>query len=261
MKIQMYNEISEKCLIGSVFLRQECFTQIRAELEPKDFWNERHQVLFKTFIETADNGSPIDVLVVSNELEKKGALAKAGGRDYLVDLVDQIAISAGVQYHIEAVKEARVTRDLMELSDKIQIDLKSMMPVSEILSNLRNSIIKMNVGTKVDVIPLSNALKETIDRLEILSKADGKLRGIPSGFIDVDHFTAGWQPGELIVIAGRPAMGKSVIAKDLAEASTVPVAYFSLEMSVNELIKRQLAGRSKVNFEAIQIAQYCCCGY
>ena len=255
MKIQMYNEISEKCLIGSVFLRPECFTQIRAELEPKDFWNERHQVLFKTFIETADNGSPIDVLVVSNELEKKGALAKAGGRDYLVDLVDQIAISAGVQYHIEAVKEARVTRDLMELSDKIQIDLKSMMPVSEILSSLRNSIIKMNVGTKVDVIPLSNALKETIDRLEILSKADGKLRGIPSGFIDVDHFTAGWQPGELIVIAGRPAMGKSVIAKDLAEASTVPVAYFSLEMSVNELIKRQLAGRSKVNFETLRTAR------
>ena len=252
MKIQIYNEISEKCLIGATFLRPQCFTQIRAELEPKDFWNERHQVLFKTLIEIADSGNPIDASIVSNQLEKKGALEKVGGKNYLFDLVNEISTSAGVDYHIKAVKEARVIRDLMELSDKIQINLKSMMPVSEILSNLRNSIINMNTGTKVNVIPLSNALKETIARLEILSKADGKLRGIPSGFIDVDHFTAGWQPGELIVIAGRPAMGKSVIAKDLAEASTVPVAYFSLEMSVNELIKRQLAGRSKVNFEALR---------
>ena len=96
MKIQIYNEISEKCLIGSVFLRPECLTQIRAELEPKDFWNERHQVLFNTFIETADNGRPIDVSGIANELEKKRALAKAGGRDYLFDLVNEISTSAGV---------------------------------------------------------------------------------------------------------------------------------------------------------------------
>ena len=102
------------------------------------------------------------------------------------------------------------------------------------------------------VIALKEALGNTIKAIEEISQAEGNVIGVRSGFTRIDRITGGWQPGELILIAGRPGMGKSVFAKDVAENASVPVAYFSLEMSTNELIKRQLASRSKVNFEAIR---------
>ena len=126
------------------------------------------------------------------------------------------------------------------------------MQVNDILSDLRNSIVKMDTGKKEKVVTLKEALHRTIDRIEVLSKAGGKLSGTPSGFIEIDRFTGGWQQGELIIIAGRPGMGKSILAKDFAEASGVPVVYFTLEMSVEELTKRQLSSKAKVKFEALR---------
>jgi replicative DNA helicase len=124
--------------------------------------------------------------------------------------------------------------------------------VTEILSKIRKTILHIKGGEKAKVIPLSEALNETVKVIEALCQSPGHVIGVPSGFSKIDRITGGWQAGELIYLAGRPGMGKSVFAKDLAENSGVPVAYFSLEMSTVELIKRQLSGRSRVNFEALR---------
>lgn len=252
MNPKLYDYGSEQALIGGILLRPENLVKIRAELSPEDFGSERHTILLTAFSEIADRGDPIEPSVIVKDLEKSGNLAKAGGKDYLTELVEAIHTSAGSDYHIEAVKEARVRRTLMNLSDKIRGELNSGTPVGDIMSDLRNLIVQMNEGQKNKIIRLSDALHSTISHIEALGQAKGGVSGIPSGFVDIDHHTGGFQPGEVIIIAGRPGMGKSILAKDFAENAGVPVAYFSLEMSVQELTKRQLAGKGQVNFEALR---------
>jgi len=255
MDAKLYDCGFEQALIGGILMRPENLARIRAELLPEDFGSEKHQILFRTFSEIADRGDPIEPSVIVNELEKSGDLAKAGGKAYVFELIETIHTSAGADYHIEAVKESRARRTLLSLSDNIRGELNSGIPVSDIMSDLRSSIVRMNERQKNKIVRLSDALPDVIAHIELLGKSGGSLSGIPSGFVDIDHHTGGFQPGEFIIIAGRPGMGKSIIAKDFAENAGVPVAYFSLEMSVQELTKRQLAGKGNINFEGLRTAR------
>lgn len=250
--IKLFNQESEHAVIGAILLRPECLSEVRSELNPEDFGREEYRVIYHTFLDIVNQGKPLDVVILANELEKVGDLEKVGGKRYLFELADSVSTSAGIAYHVSEVKEARFRRNLIGLSDDIQNGLRDGMPVNDILSNLRNLILKMNAGSKSKIVSLKEALNRTIDHIETLSKTPNKLTGIPSGFIDIDRFTGGWQPGELTIVAGRPGMGKSILAKDLAEGAGVPIAYFTLEMSVEELTKRHLAGRGMVNLEALR---------
>ena len=250
--IRLYNVESEISIIGAILLRPFALVEVRAELNSSAFGDQRIKTIFETMMKISTKGEPLDMVILSNELEKAGLLKRAGGKDFLGEIVKQIATSAGLSYHIRELKECQARRTLAELAGRVQDDLRENVEVAEILSGIRKTIMDIKGDAKVKVIALKEALGNTIKAIEEISQAEGNVIGVRSGFTRIDRITGGWQPGELILIAGRPGMGKSVFAKDVAENASVPVAYFSLEMSTNELIKRQLASRSKVNFEAIR---------
>ena len=250
--IRLYNVESEISIIGAILLRPSALAEIRAELNSSAFGDQRIKTIFETMMKISTKGEPLDMVILSNELEKAGLLKRAGGKDFLGEIVKQIATSAGLSYHIRELKECQARRTLAELAGRVQDDLRENVEVAEILSGIRKTIMDIKGDAKVKVIALKEALENSIKAIEELCKAEGHVIGVPSGFTKIDRITGGWQAGELILVAGRPGMGKSVLAKDLAENSGVPVAYISLEMSTNELVKRQLAGRSRVNFEAIR---------
>ncbi len=253
MSVNLFNLESERYILGALLIRPKCLSQVKAELSPdSDFTYESNRTLLKTFIEIGERGDPLELPTIFNELEKNGYLAAAGGKKYLMDVAGSCSTSTGLGYHIQAVKDATLTRRLKELLGQIENDLKSGVPGENIIFNIRDCIISLNGGAKkARVVTLREGLHKTIDHIQKLSESGG-LTGVSSGFQDIDRFTGGWQPGELVIIAGRPGMGKSVIAKDFAEAAGVPVAYFSLEMSIEELGKRHLSGAGNIKFESVR---------
>ena len=250
--IKLRNLESEVAIIGAILLKPSVLAEVRSELDSGAFDDQRLKTIFETMTALARKGEPIDLVILSNELDKADLLKKAGGIEFLGNIVRQVMTSAGLSYHIRELKESQARRALVRLAGRIQDDLRESVEVSEILSVIRKTILDIKGGQKAKVIPLRQALGDTIQAIEALCQAERHIIGVRSGFTKIDRITGGWQPGELILIAGRPGMGKSVFAKDLAENSGVPVAYFSLEMSTSELVKRQLAGRSRVNFEGIR---------
>lgn len=251
--LKLFNSVSEQAVIGGILKNPSCLPQVKGDISPSLFGSEKLAIIYATIEKIDDQGDPVDALILVNELEKSGQLQKAGGKIFIADLLESVGTSAGIAYHVEQLREFSIRRKLAALSSEILDSLRTEgQPVSEIISEIRGAVLAIKTESKARVISLQEALPETVAHIEKISKASGKLVGLPSGFGAIDRVTGGWQPGELIYIAGRPGMGKSVLAKDLAEASGVPVAYFSLEMSVNELVKRQLAGKSTVNFEALR---------
>jgi replicative DNA helicase len=250
--LKLFNVASEISLIGAVLLRPSVLVEIRAELDAGAFGDQKCRAIFEAMVGLSSRGDPVDMVTIANELEKAGNLEKAGGNEFLGEILGATTGSAGLLYHIREVKECQARRSLAELTVTIQDDMRENVEVTEILSKIRKTILHIKGGEKAKVIPLSEALNETVKMIEALCQSPGHVIGVPSGFSKIDRTTGGWQAGELIYLAGRPGMGKSVFAKDLAENAGVPVAYFSLEMSTTELVKRQLSGRSRVNFEALR---------
>lgn len=243
---------SEQAVIGAILLNPDCLLSIRAELSSDDFSGQKNKLLYETLLTITDNGDPIEPLVITTELEKAGNLKKAGGSEYMGNIIEAVHTSGGYRYHVKQIKEARLRQTLLNLlgscTDKLKGKSNS---IPEVLSDIKTSLMSLDDNRSKKIIRLNKALPGVVDGIEARSKGQGS-KGIPTGFIDIDRYTGGLQPGELILIAGRPGMGKSILAKDSAEASGVKVLYFTLEMSTSELIKRQLAGKGDISFEAIR---------
>jgi len=250
--LRLYNVPSEIALIGAVLMRPSSLVEIRAELDSSAFGDQKCRLIFEAMASLQSRGDPIDMVTISNELEKSGKLEMAGGVEFLGAILEHTTTSAGLAYHIRELKEFQARRSLLELLGSVQNDLIENIEVTEILSKIRKTILSIKGGEKAKVIPLREALNEALKVIEALCQSPGHVIGVPSGFSKIDRTTGGFQAGELIYLAGRPGMGKSVFAKDLAENAGVPVAYFSLEMGTTELVKRQISGRARVNFEALR---------
>lgn len=242
---------SEKAILGGVFVNQAVLDQVSAEVMPTDFSYQPNRIVYKTMVGMHRRGDPIELKTVLNELEKGGHLERVGGKDYVVRIVAEVSTSAGWRYHVQELKAASKNRALAVLSEQIMGNLKGRMDPDANLSEIRAAILKMGTDERIKVVSMSDALARSYKELEILSEADGRLVGIPSGIERLDKHTGGWKPGNLIIIAGRPGMGKSVLAKDFAENAGVPITYFNLEMTSSEVAKRSLASEAELDFGAL----------
>jgi len=250
--LNLSNSLSEQAIIGSVLLRPSALSEIRTDLSPEHFGSGKFRTIYEAMLGIVDQGESLELPILANELQNAGKLEKVGGVGFLGNIIDRIHTSAGISYHVKVLRECAIRRKLADLACTIQDNLRAQISVEEILGGIREMVLNVKNDSKAKVVPLKQALGETIQQIEKLSKVNGNIIGVPSGFSKIDRITGGWQPGEFIIIAGRPGMGKSIMAKEFAEAARVPVAFFSLEMSRIELVKRQLSGRSKVNFEAVR---------
>jgi len=238
---------SEQCLIGGILINPDCLREIRAELAPNDFSSEKNKYLFQSFLDLADNGDPLLPTAIVNDLRKKQNLIKAGGSDYLADILSVVHTSAGWRYHIKQIKNYKLTQALLGLSSDIT-EGAAKSDARDLLAQVKERIAGIKAGDAgQDVVEISDVLPD------VVSSLDGQTNpGISTGFYRLDALIGGWQAGDLIILAGRPGMGKSVLAKDFAEASGVPVLFFSLEMPIDQLVKRQISAHSNVNYTSIR---------
>jgi replicative DNA helicase len=257
-----HNEEAEASVLGAILLTEQALDGVLLEvgLRPHDFYRPRHTAIFQAMIRLKEKAAPeaVDVLTVAEELRRAGELEKAGSESYLSSLPTIVPAVGAVLDYARIVKEHSLLRSILKATREIQDDVASHNgEARELIERAEAVLFKIgHDGGTSEMRSLEAILHDEIDKLEELSKSDVGLTGTPSGFADLDALTGGFQPGNLIVLAARPSMGKSAAATNIAEYAAVeagvPVALFSLEMSETELAHRFLASQARVSSDDLR---------
>ncbi len=253
IKVPPQNLDAEKALLGSILIRGEVMHDITDIINEETFYSTPHKVLWATLFELHSKNLPIDMLSVSARLQEKSQIDQVGGMSYLTELINVVPSSTNAEHYAEIVEKKHIMRDLLRAAEKItglgydeEMDMHEMLEKAE--KELHNVTNKTGSGKFVH---LKDTLHEAWERLDHLHKTSGELRGVPTGFPDLDNKLAGFQKSDLIILAARPSMGKTSLALDIARKAAVlhkvPVAIFSLEMSSQQLVDRMLAAESHVD--------------
>jgi replicative DNA helicase len=252
-RIPPNNIDSERALLGSIMLRPEAIHEIMDIIKAEAFYAEKHRVIFQAMSELFSKNEPIDLLTISARLTEKNQLDQINGSNYLTELVNLVPSSANAEHYAEIVQKKYVMRQLIEASEHISLlgyeeaeDLNTLLDLAE------KKIYEVTQGkTSNKFIELKDVLGEAWERLDKLHKSKDELRGIPTGFRDLDAKLSGLQKSDLIILAARPSMGKTSLALDIARQAAIkhgiPVAIFSLEMSNQQLVDRMIAAESRVD--------------
>ena len=242
----------EETVLGAVMLEKEAFDNVVEILQPESFYKETHQKIFKAIIDLSTKEEPIDILTVTEELRRKKELEEVGGAFYISQLTRRVTSGAHAEFHARIVAQKYIQRELIRISSDIQV--KAYDPAIDVLDLLEFSemalfqVAEGNIKKQTQKIgPLIN---EAIKQIQAAGKKEDGLSGVPSGFTGIDRMTSGWQPSDLIIIAARPAMGKTAfvlsIARNVAVDMNRGVALFSLEMSSLQLVNRLISSETEL---------------
>jgi replicative DNA helicase len=257
-----HNEEAEASVLGAILLTEQALDGVFLEvgLRPDDFYRPRHQLVFGAMVRLKEKAAPeaVDALTVSEELRRAGELERAGGESYVHSLPTVVPALGAVLDYARIVKETALLRSVLAATREIQDDVLGRRgEARELIERAETVLFRIgHDGGTAEMRTIETVLHDEIDKLEELSRSDVGLTGAPSGFNDIDDLTGGFQPGNLIVIAARPSMGKSTLATNIAENAAIeagqPVALFSLEMSETELAHRFIASQAKVSSDELR---------
>ncbi len=243
----------EQSVLGSLLIDKDAIIKVAESLRPGHFYRNAHAEVYKAILALYERREPADLVTVSDELKGRKKLKGIGGDAYLADLVNSVPTSANIESYAQIVKDCFVRRELIATATGIsEAAYEGFQPVSILLDETEQKIFSISQKHLVrHFVPVKDTLAESFDRLEELHKGKGKLRGLPTGFHDIDNRLAGLRDNSLVVVAGRPSMGKTALALNFAEYITVhekvPVGFFSLESSKEELVDRLLSSVSNVD--------------
>ncbi len=244
---------AEKSLIGAILISEESLPDVTETVKPDDFYDQRHRSIFHAMWNLYERHKPVDLLTVTSELRRKKTLEKAGGSSYLSELTNYVPTAAHAKAYAELVAKCAVRRRLISAAaDITEKAYDEDGETIELLGEAEKSLFKVSdQNLKNDLTSISDLLGETFDHLEDLHKNKGALSGVKSGFADFDRLTAGFHKSDLIILAARPAMGKTALALNFAHnVATInqkDVLIFSLEMGREQLINRMLADASGID--------------
>ena len=253
LKIPPHNIEAEKALLGSIMIRGEVMNDICDIVNEQAFYSGSHKAIWSVLFELHTKAQPIDVLSVSARLKEKGLLDQAGGMSYLTEIINVVPSSTNAEHYAQIVEKKFVMRELLRAAENITgLGYDEEAELHDILEKAEKALYAVTNKTgSHKFIALKDTLTDAWDRLEHLHKTSGELRGIPTGFPELDNKLAGFQKSDLIILAARPSMGKTSLALDIARKAAinhkVPVAIFSLEMSSQQLVDRMLAAESQVD--------------
>ena len=253
LRVPPQNIDSEKALLGSIMLKPDILNDITTIISPESFYAEKHRMIYKTIFELFGKNEPIDILSVSSRMKEKKQLDQIGGRSYLAELVNLVPSAGNAKHYAGLVQKTGMMRNLINAADYIsQLGYDEEHDLDEMLDKAEKKIYEVTESpTLHKFTEIKDSLGEAWDRIDHLHKSDGELRGVQSGFKDLDNMLSGFQKSDLIILAARPSMGKTAFALDIArQAATkhnVPVGIFSLEMSSQQLVDRMLASESNVD--------------
>ena len=245
---------SEQAVLGSIMLRRDAMHEVEDIVSPESFYVEKHKKIFQAMLDLSNKNEPIDVLSLSTKLEEQKLLDNVGGNVYLAEIVNIVPSSINIKHYADIVQKKYVLRSLIEAADYVS-ELafeESDDHMDDILDMAEKKIFSVISSPKNQkFINLKDALPEAWERLEKLHEHKGMLRGLPTGFKDLDNMLSGLQKSDLVIIAARPSMCKTTLALDIARlTSTIhekSVVIFSLEMSSQQLVDRMLSAESRVN--------------
>ncbi len=247
---------SEQAILGAILLSEKAHYAfvVEEEIKARDFYRARHRVIFEALLGLFDRGNEIDVLTVTEELKSLGKLDQAGGEEAVQELVTAVPAVGNLRRYAEIVRETAHLRRLLDTSYRIQSSVYSRDgDPQQIVDEAERSILEIRMGDGgQDFRAVGDVLHQELQRWDELAKRGESITGVPSGFADLDQITGGFQPGNLIIIAARPSMGKSALVTNIAENVALDkknpraVALFSLEMSEGELAQRFIASQAAI---------------
>lgn len=241
----------EQAVLGAMLLDKEAIGKAVEIIDRDSFYRDDHQKIFSAIVDLWVKNKEVDILTISDELDKRKELDKVGGREYLLELTETIATTANIEYHANIVLEKATLRKLIETSTRIVSHCyDAALEVDDLLDQAEQGIFTISEKRiKEGFIPLSDLLPHTFEAIEELSKREAIVTGIHTGFFELDYLTGGLQKSDLIVVASRPSMGKTsfclTVAEQAAVEEKVPVGIFSLEMAKNQVAQRMLCSRAK----------------
>lgn len=252
-KVPPQNVDAEMSLLGAVLIDEETLADISEHVTAKDFYEKRHGEIYGAMMRLYEKHRPVDLLTLTEELKKKGELEGVGGSAYLTELTNYVPTAAHAEAYAELVSQKAVRRRLIKASADIsELGFDEDYSTQELLEKAEAELFSVSdQSLKQDLVSLESILTDSFDRLEELHRNKGSLRGVRTGYRDLDNMTAGLQRSDLIILAARPAMGKTTLVTNLAyNVATVakqPVLFFSLEMSKEQLVDRMLSDASGVD--------------
>ncbi len=244
--------LAEQSAIGGMLLSKDAVADVLETVRAVDFYIPKHEIIFDAILTLYSHGEPTDVITVTDELTKSGDLGRAGGAEYLHTLTGLVPTAANAGYYASIVAEKAVLRRLVEAGTRIvQMGYASEGEVVDLVNNAQAEIYGVTGGVdSEDFVPLATAVESAIDEIDAAKGRDGLMTGIPTGFNELDELTNGLHPGQLIIVAARPALGKSTLALDFARAASIthdlPSIVFSLEMGRSEIAMRLLSAEASV---------------
>jgi replicative DNA helicase len=243
---------AEQSVLGGMLLSKDAIADVVEVIKGHDFYKPAHETIFQAILDIYAKGEPADPITIAAELTKRGEINKVGGASYLHTLVQTVPTAANAEYYAEIVHERAVLRRLVEAGTRItQMGYAADDDVDEIVNRAQAEIYAVTEQrTSEDYLPLGDIMEGALDEIEAIGSRTGEMTGVPTGFTDLDSLTNGLHPGQMIVIAARPAMGKSTLALDFARAASIknnlPSVIFSLEMGRNEIAMRLLSAEARV---------------
>jgi len=243
---------AEQSILGGILIENEAINRVTEILDADDFYRDAHRKIFNALINLSERDEPADLITLTNELQKLDQLDAIGGASYVASLIDSVPTAANIQYYARIVKEKALLRNLIQRSTEIITQsYEDRGDVEGFLDEAERSIFEISEKrVRPSFYPIREIVKESFATIEKLFKKKEAVTGVPSGFKELDRMTAGFQPSDLIIIAGRPSMGKTAFCLDVAEYAAIdnkiPVAIFSLEMSKEQLVIRMLCSQAHV---------------
>ncbi len=252
LKIPPQSIEAEKALLGSVMIRGEAMHDVTDIIGEKSFYSNQHRQIWGVIFELHSKSTPIDMLSISARLKEKGKLEEVGGMSYLTEIINTVPSSSNATHYAEIVEKKHVMRELLRAAEVITgLGYEEESDLHDLLEKAEKELYGVTNKTgSHKFVALKDTLTEAFERLEHLHHTRDELRGVPSGFPEIDNKLAGFQKSDLIILAARPSMGKTALALDIARKAAinhkVPVAIFSLEMSSQQLVDRMLSAESQV---------------
>jgi len=249
---------AEQSVLGAMLLSKDAISSVSEVMRGNDFYRPAHEAIFDAILDLDSRGEPVDAVTVSDELTKRGEINRIGGPAYLHELLQTVPTAANANYYADIVAERAVLRRLITAGTKIvQLGYGQDGEVEELVNQAQAEVYAVAERTTTeDYVALKDVMEPTLDEIEAAGTQTGGISGIPTGFREFDELTHGLHPGQMIVIAARPAVGKSTFALDFARsaaiANNLPTVFFSLEMGRNEIAMRLLSAEAEINLQDLR---------
>ncbi|WP_136118555.1 replicative DNA helicase [Streptococcus pyogenes] len=261
LRVQPQDLLAEQSVLGSIFISPDKLIAVREFISPDDFYKYAHKIIFRAMITLSDRNDAIDATTIRTILDDQDDLQSIGGLSYIVELVNSVPTSANAEYYAKIVAEKAMLRDIIaRLTESVNLAYDEILKPEEVIDGVERALIELNEhSNRSGFRKISDVLKVNYEALEARSKQTSNVTGLPTGFRDLDKITTGLHPDQLVILAARPAVGKTAfvlnIAQNVGTKQKKTVAIFSLEMGAESLVDRMLAAEGMVDSHSLRTGQ------